>query len=312
MCKKGRYREFNQMGLEAFGSPEPEIDVEIISLLSLYFKKLGLKNINLNLNSIGCSECRKEYNEKLKEYYKPSLEKLCGLCKDRYERNPLRLLDCKAENCKEISKNAPMLLDYLCDDCKTHFDKVCKGLNNLGIEYNIDKMIVRGLDYYTKTVFEFISDNVGTQGTVCGGGRYDKLVSMLGGSEVPATGFALGSERLLMELAGQEIEIPAKAENDIYIAVLGENAADFAMKLVYSLRAEGIKAETDLMKRSLKAQMKYANKTGYKYTVVIGDNEVQNNTVQLKRMSDGIQEEVAIDEIAKKLGSMEENHERKY
>ncbi len=301
--QKGRYREFNQFGIEAFGASGPSIDVEIISIVDTLFKRLGLKNIELNINSIGCPDCREEYNRKLKEFLRPLLENLCYTCKERFERNPLRIIDCKEDKCKQYVKDAPTQLDSLCDECKEHFESLQKGLNNLEINYKIDKSIVRGLDYYTRTVFEFVSSNIGTQGTICGGGRYDGLVELCGGQKTPGIGFALGIERLLMEIESQGIEIPEPESIDIYIASIGDNADKFAEKLVYQLRNAGINTEKDLMSRSLKAQMKYADKLGSKYTVVIGDNEIESNKAVLRNMKTGEQKDVSLDSILNRLKS---------
>jgi len=299
--QKGRYREFHQFGVEAFGSQEPSIDVEIMSMLDMLFTKLGITGLQLNINSIGCPECRSKYNEKLKEYLRPRLDKLCETCRERFERNPLRIIDCKDEKCRELTKDAPALIDNLCDDCRAHFEGVKAGLENLGIKYNIDKNIVRGLDYYTKTVFEFVSNSIGAQGTVCGGGRYDGLVEACGGGKVPGIGFALGIERLLLQMESQGIQIPEPAPTDIYIAAIGERADKYAARLVYELRKKGISAEKDLMNRGLKAQMKYANKLGAIYTVVLGDNEIDENKAKLKKMADGSEEEVNLDLIYEKI-----------
>jgi len=299
--QKGRYREFHQFGIEAFGSSDPQMDVEVISLLYLFFEKLGLKKTGLNINSIGCPVCRKEYNEKLRDYFRPHLEGLCSNCKVRFEKNPLRLIDCKEERCRRISANAPALLDHICDECRNHFEGLKAGLDNLGIEYRIDPGIVRGLDYYTKTVFEFVSENVGTQGTICGGGRYDGLVELCGGYPTPGIGFALGVERLMMELDSQGITIEAPRPLDIYIAAMGDAASRFAQELVYKLRQNNVGAETDLMNRSLKAQMKYADKKGFLYTVVLGDNEIESGKTVLKDMRTGEQKNVSLDSIVDRL-----------
>lgn len=299
--QKGRYREFHQFGVEAFGAPGPEIDVEVISLLYMYFKKLGLKQTGLNINSIGCPSCRQEYHEKLKDYFRPYLPELCGDCRDRFERNPLRIIDCKNEKCRRYVSNAPLLLDNICDGCREHFEGLRQGLDNLGIRYNIDPTIVRGLDYYTRTVFEFVSEHVGTQGAICGGGRYDRLVEVCGGPPVPGIGFALGVERLLMELDAQGVVIDDPPAPDIYIATLGRKATDLAMKMVYELRSYGVQAETDLMNRSLKAQMKYADKKRFSYTIVIGDDEIEANKGVLKDMRTGESKDVSLDSIVDRL-----------
>lgn len=295
--QKGRYREFHQFGAEAFGSPGPAIDVEIISILNMLFTRLGLKGVELNINSIGCPQCRGTYNEKLREYLRPSLEKLCENCKTRFDRNPLRILDCKEEKCKAYTKDAPALIENLCGECSSHFEGLKSGLENLGIAYNVDKNIVRGLDYYTKTVFEFISKNVGTQGTICGGGRYDGLMETCGGPSTPGIGFGLGLERLLMEMDSQGILIPENEGILIFIATIGEKADKYAGNLVYRLRGAGVNAEKDLMRRSLKAQMKYADKLGVTYAVVLGDEEIENNKAVLKNMKSGESKDVSLDSI---------------
>jgi histidyl-tRNA synthetase len=299
--QKGRYREFHQFGAEAFGSAGPVVDVEIISLLAMFFDRLGIRNTGLNINSIGCPVCRAAYNEKLKEYFRPNLENLCGNCRNRFDRNPLRIIDCKEPGCKRFTSGAPALLDNLCEECSTHFEGLKEGLDNLGIAYKVDKTIVRGLDYYTKTVFEFISENVGTQGTICGGGRYDGLVEICGGAHAPGIGFALGAERLLMELESQGIRIAEPPVMDIYIATLGEKASGFAQQLVYKLRSFSVGAETDLMARSLKSQMKYADKKGFSYVIVLGDDEIENGKAVLKDMRNGDHKDVSLDSIVDRL-----------
>lgn len=299
--QKGRYREFHQFDVEALGSPGPSIDVEVISLLSMLFDRLGLKQVSLNINSIGCPECRGAYNEKLKEYFRPNLQQLCQNCRNRFERNPLRIIDCKEERCKVHTKTAPALLDNLCSSCTIHFEGLRAGLENIGIAYNIDKSIVRGLDYYTRTVFEFVSGNVGTQGTICGGGRYDGLVEAVGGPPTPGIGFGLGIERLLLEMESQGLEIPKPPEMDLYVATIGDKAGIFAQQLVYKLRSQGVGAEYDHMGRSLKAQMKYADKMDFSYIIVIGDDEIESNKGVLKNMKTGEQKDVSLDSIVDRL-----------
>lgn len=299
--QKGRYREFHQFGVEAFGASGPEIDVEIISILYMFFEKLGLKQTGLNINSIGCTKCRSQYHEKLKDFFRPNLSQFCNDCKNRFEKNPLRIIDCKNEGCKRHIAGAPKLLDNLCDDCRSHFEGLKAGLDNLGISYSIDPNIVRGLDYYTKTVFEFVSENGGSQGTICGGGRYDGLVEECGGPATPGIGFALGVERLLMELDSQGIQIEEPPAPDIYIATLGQKAVNFAQQLVYKLRGYNVRAETDLMSRSLKSQMKYADKKGFSYTIVLGDDEIEAGKGVLKDMRTGDQKDVSLDSIVDRL-----------
>jgi histidyl-tRNA synthetase len=301
--QKGRYREFHQFGAEVFGSPGPSADVEIISLLSLFFEKLGLGQVILNINSIGCPDCRSEYNKKLKEYFSPHLQQLCRNCRDRFERNPLRIIDCKEESCRVYTKGAPALLDNLCGACAAHFEGLRAGLENIGVNYNIDKTIVRGLDYYTRTVFEFVSANVGTQGTICGGGRYDGLVGTCGGPQTPGIGFGLGIERLLLEMESQGIHIPEPQGMDLYVASIGDKAGAFAQQLVQKLRRQGVGAECDHMGRSLKAQMKYADKMNFSYIVVVGDDEIESNKAVLKNMKTGDQKDVSLDSVVDRLSS---------
>ena len=301
--QKGRYREFHQFGTEVFGSPGPSIDVEVISLLAMLFDRLGLRQVGLNINSIGCPECRSEYNEKLKEYFRPHLQQLCENCRNRFERNPLRIIDCKEERCKVFTKDAPALLDNLCGSCTAHFEGLRAGLENIGTGYNIDKNIVRGLDYYTRTVFEFVSGNVGTQGTLCGGGRYDGLVETCGGQPTPGIGFGLGIERLLLEMESQEIQIPEPSGMDLYVATIGDKAGSFAQQLVYKLRSQGVGAESDHMGRSLKAQMKFADKMGFSYNIVVGDDEIESSKAVLKNMKTGEQKDVSLDSIVDRLCS---------
>lgn len=299
--QKGRYREFHQFGVEAFGSSGPSVDVEVISMLNQLFNKLEIKGVVLNINSIGCPSCRGEYNEKLQEYFKPNLENLCETCRTRYNRNPLRILDCKEEKCKSFASNAPALIDNLCKDCLQHFEGLKSGLENLGIDYKVDKNIVRGLDYYTKTVFEFVSSKIGAQGTVCGGGRYDGLIEACGGNKTPGIGFAVGVERLLLVMESQEIKIPETDNVDIFLVTIGPKADKFAEKLVHQIRCEGFRAEKDLMNRSLKAQMKYADKIGANFVVVLGDNEIESDKAFLKNMKTGEQKEVSLDTILRRL-----------
>lgn len=283
----GRFREFHQLGMELFGSHSPAADAEVIAFVSDFFNTLGLTNISLEINSIGCPNCRKNYHAALKEYFEARKADLCDTCLTRLDKNPLRILDCKSPVCKEIAKDAPIGLDYLCDECREHFEGLKKRLDALGIAYTVNPRIVRGLDYYTKTVFEFVSGDIGAQSTVCGGGRYDGLIKSLGGADQPGIGYAMGIERLLMVLEAQGIQIPKPSPCDLYIASMGENASVFAMKLASDLRNEGFAAESDLIGRSLKAQMKYADKIGAKYSMVIGDNELAEGRAKVKNMSTG-------------------------
>lgn len=290
----GRYREFHQFGVEYFGSQSPSIDAEMIALPWTLYKRLGLKNLTVNINSIGCPKCRKEYNTKLKDYLKPHYEELCDTCKNRFDRNPMRIMDCKSSVCKGIVDGAPLLIDCICDECAAHFDSVKKYLTAMDIPFEIDPYIVRGLDYYTKTVFEITAQNENSNGTICGGGRYDGLVEELGGNPTPACGFALGMERLLLTMQEQSIEIADTDVPDIYVGNIGEENTFFVQKLVADLRDLGIRADRDHLARSVKAQMKFANKLGAKYTVIIGDDEVASGKVNLKNMEDGVQTEIEL------------------
>lgn len=292
--QKGRLREFHQFGVESFGSFGPAIDAEVLSLAVTFLKSVGLTDLSVNINSIGCPECRKKYNDILRDYLCPHLDELCDTCKSRFERNPLRILDCKSEICQKIAADAPRLIDSICDDCREHFDKFKKSLDNIGIDYKIDSGIVRGLDYYTKTVFEIISGPF----TVCGGGRYDGLVEEFGGKPTPAIGFGLGVERLLLRLDELGVTIPDCGNPRLYIAPLGDAAQVAAQELCFKLRTAGIAAETDLMSRGLKPQMKYSDKLGAEYTLVLGDTELETGNIKLKKMETGEQTELTIDKLA--------------
>lgn len=294
----GRLREFHQFGVEVMGADSPSVDAEVISLAMQVFERLNVTGISLNINSIGCKECRTAYNEKLKEYFKPHLNDLCETCRQRYEKNPLRILDCKVKSCKEIYKDAPMLLDNICDDCASHFERLKEYLTSMGIPYQVDASIVRGLDYYTKTVFEIVSKNEGSEGTVCGGGRYNGLVAEIGGPEMTGVGFAMGLERLLLVLESLSL-LPEKQERpDIFIANIGEKADLFVQNLVYNLRNKGICAERDYLERSVKAQMKYANKLGSIYSAVVGDDDIESGCVSVKNMQSGEAVSVPFEELA--------------
>ena len=298
----GRLREFHQFGVECVGAAAPNADAEVISLAGAVLENIGIKNISLEINSIGCPECRKEYHKALKEYFSKNTDTLCDTCKDRLDRNPMRILDCKSPICSEIAENAPVVIDYLCDDCKNHFEAVKANLKAMNIEFKVNPKIVRGLDYYTRTVFEFVSGDIGAQSTVCGGGRYDGLIAQMGGPQTPSLGFAMGIERLMMVLKAQNTELPKAHTCDLFIATLGDNATLKASALCKELRDEGYKAETDICGRGLKAQMKYANKIGAKFTLVLGDNEVENGKASLKNMSNSSEKEINLNELTEELG----------
>lgn len=293
----GRLREFHQFGIEVFGSKEPETDAEVISAASMLLNELGVNGCQLQINSIGCPVCRAEYNKALKEYFRPQLKNMCATCNARFEQNPLRILDCKEEECKKITANAPEILDYLCPDCKDHFKKVQSLLKAQGVKYLINPNIVRGLDYYTRTVFEFVSTEIGAQGTVCGGGRYDNLISELGGAPTPAVGFAAGLERLLMVMENTGATIPEEQKPRVYLAGMDEKSRNKAVELAANLRANGINAEVDLMARSVKAQFKYADKIGAEFVAAIGETELESGAVNLKNMTNGESSAVKFKEL---------------
>jgi histidyl-tRNA synthetase len=293
----GRLREFHQFGVEVFGAAQATVDVEIIALAMELFQQLGIEGLAVRINSIGCPRCRPNYHEVLKSYLSDHLDELCGTCKDRYEKNPLRVLDCKAEGCQPVIKEAPTMLDHLCEECSDHFEDTKRYLKASGFEYTIDPMIVRGLDYYTKTVFEIVSDSIGAQGTVCGGGRYDGLVEECGGPNVPGVGFGLGLERLLLVLESQNIAIPKPGVCDVFFATIGEQARVKAFELVQALRKKGVSSDMDHTGRSLKAQFKYADKLGARFVGTLGDQELTDGKLRLKEMAAGSEETVAFDEI---------------
>lgn len=291
----GRLREFHQFGVECFGTASPLADAEIIALAKSIFDTLGVRDLSLEINSIGCPKCRAEYHKALKEYFASRRDELCDTCKGRLDRNPMRILDCKSPICHEIAQGAPVVIDYLCDECKEHFEKVQKYLDAQNIEYKINPQIVRGLDYYTKTVFEFVSNSIGAQGTVCGGGRYDGLVEELGGQHTASLGFAMGLERLMLLMEAQGCEFPQAEKPDLFIVALGEKATLKAVEIAKDMREEGFSALLDLNQRSIRAQMKYADKLGAKFNVVIGDNEVENKIAKLKNMQTGEETEINLD-----------------
>ena len=299
--QNGRLREHHQFGVELYGSESPSADAEVIALADAFLRSVGLSSLTLNINSIGCRECRAKYNAALKEYIGANLAGMCAQCRDRFDRNPLRILDCKEEKCRVITAGAPKITDFLCEDCRAHFEGVQKQLSRQGIAFSVNPSIVRGLDYYTRTVFEFVSEDIGAQGTVCGGGRYNHLVEEVGGKPTPAVGFGLGLERLIMVLENTDALKAQPERTDVYLAALGDRAAEYVPVLAASLRAEGVKTEFDLMGRGLKAQMKYADKCGARFTVVIGDNELDKGAAALKDMASGESAECAFRDIAAKV-----------
>ena len=293
--QKGRLREFHQFGCEMVGSPDAKADADVISLAKSVMDRVGLQNIKLNINSIGCPTCRANYQKALREYFTPHRDTLCDTCKERLEKNPMRLLDCKSPICQGIAKDAPLIIDYLCEECDAHFKALQKYLSLMNIDFDINPRIVRGLDYYTRTVFEFIAEGIGAQSTVCGGGRYDGLLNELSGKQVPALGFGMGLERLIMTMEQQNCDFMEAKTCDLYIASMGQAAADRAMSLAMELRDEGYFVEYDLMGRGIKPQMKYADKIGSKFVIVIGDSELESGSAKLKNMSSGEQTDIKLD-----------------
>ena len=291
----GRSREFFQFGTEMFGSESPAADATAIALAASVIRRLGLKNVKLHINSIGCKECRPDYRCALVDYYTAHENKLCDTCKTRLDKNPLRLLDCKNPDCAALAKDAPRTVEHLCPACESKFNLLKSSLDAMGIEYVVDPSIVRGLDYYTGVVFEFIAEGIGAQSTVCGGGRYDGLVESLGGPALTGIGFGMGITRIILAMreAGlDKIDVPAPK---LYIAALGERAVIKGLEITERLRREGKYVECDIVGRSLKAQMKYANKIRAEYTLIIGDSEIDAGSAQLKNMADGTQTEVCLD-----------------
>lgn len=295
--QKGRLREHHQFGVEVYGGAGADTDTEVIKLAYTVLKKCGL-SVKLYINSMGCPDCRKKYNEALKGYFADKLDKLCPTCRERYNKNPLRILDCKEEGCKALCKDAPKIIDYLCEDCSAHFKKLQELLADCGVAYEINPFIVRGLDYYTKTVFEFVTTALGSQGTVCGGGRYDNLISQLGGTPTCGVGFGMGIERLLMLMEAENVIIPERENVKLYIATMGDAAYKKAFEIVSALRDKGVKAEVDHAGRGIKAQFKYADKIHAENVVTLGENELASGIAQIKHMADGSLKEVKIDEIS--------------
>ena len=296
--QSGRLREHHQFGVELYGSSSPYADAEVISLAHTFLSSVGIGGLTLHLNSIGCKECRPKFNAALRGYIGDNLDRMCGKCRERFDKNPLRILDCKEEKCREIVKAAPSITDFLCDDCRAHFEQLQGILERQGVPFVVDASVVRGLDYYTRTVFEFVSEDIGAQGTVCGGGRYDGLVEEVGGKSTPAVGFGLGLERLLLVLQNTGRLDAPRERADVYLAPLGERAAGEVPAIAAGLRRAGVSADYDMMGRGVKAQMKYADKSGARFVVVIGDNELESGTAVLKNMDTGEERSVALDDIA--------------
>ncbi len=297
----GRYRQFHQAGVEVFGTAEPSADAEVIALAVDIFAALGLRGLEVRLNSLGCPACRAAYRDRLRDYFRPRLDQACEDCRRRFDRNPLRLLDCKVD--RALAAGAPAMTEHLCDDCTRHFRAVQSYLRALGVRCAIDPGIVRGLDYYTRTVFEVVHPGLGAQSSLCGGGRYDGLVEALGGPPTSAVGFAIGMERLLLALEAEGVTLPKPAGPDVFVAAAGEATRGEAMALTARLRREGLSAETDLCGRSLKAQMKHAGRLGAAFAVVVGEEELARGAVVLRDMARGEQENVEIDRLAERIAA---------
>lgn len=294
----GRYRQFHQFGCEVLGSADPLVDAEVITFAVDLFSQLGLESLSVLINTVGCDNCRPRYQQALKDYFSQYKDQLCETCLERLEKNPLRLLDCKEEACKAVAAKAPTTLDYACDDCKAHFEKVCAYLESVGIKYEVDTTLVRGLDYYTQTAFEVIMNKVGSQqNAICGGGRYNKLVSQVGGDDIPGMGFAAGMERVLLTVEEEGIELPVKQDIDVYVAPLGDAAKEVCFKLVHDLRQQGLIVETDYLSKSIKAQMKTADKAGARYAIIIGDDELAGGNAVVRDMRESTQETIPFADI---------------
>ncbi len=297
----GRYRQFHQFGVECFGAASPEADAEVIALAWEFYHRLGLKNLQLHLNSVGCPNCRPAHRKALQDFLWPHLSELCPTCQSRFEKNPMRILDCKSPVCQAITKDVPTTIDCLCDDCRDNFEAVCRYLDAAGIKYAINYCLVRGLDYYTNTAFEIIMEEIGAQSAICGGGRYNGLMQELGGTPTPGVGFALGMERIFAALAAQNIEVPIETGRDVFVAAIDETADLAAFSFLMQLRKMGIKAEKDILGRSLKAQMKYADKFKVKYTVLLGGAELAAGQVILRNMATSEQQPIALSDAVEFL-----------
>ena len=299
--QSGRLREFHQFGVETFGTTNMMADAEIIAIGYDFIKEMGITDVELQINSVGCPECRGKHREALRNFLKPKFDQLCPTCQERYDTNPMRILDCKSPIDQELVKDAPMMLDYLCDDCREAFEDLKADLDAFGIKYVVNPKIVRGLDYYTKTAFEFVTTKIGAQGTVCGGGRYDGLVEEVGGPSTPGVGWGMGKERILMTMEACGSEIPVPEGTDVFIAFMGDEPKKFALRLMHELREKGIAVQLDVMGRNFKNQFKLANRTGAKKTVIIGENELSSGMLQIKDMESGEQTEVTIGSIVDEL-----------
>lgn len=293
----GRLREHHQFGVEVFGAKAASVDAEIIMLALKLFERLEISGLKLHINSIGCPDCRPSYNAELRKYFTSRKDELCPTCKERLEKNPLRILDCKEKKCRAVIADAPLMVNGLCPACAEHFESLKGYLEEMRIPYEIDPFIVRGLDYYTKTVFEIISDTIGSQGTVCGGGRYDKLVAEIGGQDLPGIGFGMGMERLLLVMENEGIKIPKPRLFDVYFVSMGEEARKKAFALTDELREAGVRADTDHCERSLKAQFKYADKCGAPFVAVIAEDELKAGAAKVRDMRTGEEQNIQFSKL---------------
>jgi len=299
--QKGRYRQFYQYGIENIGNTNPFIDAEVITFAYMFLTKLGLKNFELQINSIGCENCTQDYDKALKEYFTSHLNDLCSDCRKRLEKNPKRVLDCKVKSCKLIAKDAPSMLDYLDEDCSDNFIRVQEFLKQMKVPFTVNPKIVRGLDYYSQTAFEYIDTNLGAQNTLIGGGRYDRLAEQLGGKNLPGIGFAGGFERLLLSMEEEKLSFGKPGNPKVYFVVLGEQARSVSIKLINDLRKNGVSVEFNPDKTSMNAQMKMANKTGAEYALILGEDELKKGKIVKKNLADGEQENIDLDDIVSNL-----------
>ena len=299
--QSGRLREFHQFGIEVFGTPNMLADADVIALGHDFLTEMGITDVTLEINSVGCPTCRAKYRKALQDFLRPHYDELCATCKSRFDRNPMRILDCKSPEDQAIVKDAPLMVDYLCDDCRSAFEELQENLKALDIDFVINPKIVRGLDYYTKTAFEFVSNSIGAQGTVCGGGRYDNLCQEVGGPPIPGVGFGLGIERLLMLMDANGFGIPKPEPVEVFIVTMGDSARKEGLSILHQLHQAGVSAQMDSLARNVKGQFKYAARLGARYTVVIGDDEIARGTVQLKNMDAHEQKEIALADIVSEL-----------
>lgn len=299
--QSGRLRQFHQFGVEIFGTPNMMADADVICLGHDFLEEMGIKDVVLEINSVGCPTCRETYRRALQDFLRPHYDELCDTCKNRFDKNPMRILDCKSQEDQDLVKDAPNMIDYLCDECASSFEEVKGYLESMGLEYTVNPRIVRGLDYYTKTAFEFVSNKIGAQGTVCGGGRYDNLCQEIGGPPIPGVGFGLGKERLLMLMEANGVEIPEAEPSDVFIVTMGDKGRIKGLEILRELHKKGISAQMDTLARNVKGQFKYAARLNAKKTIVIGDEELEKGVVQIKDMDRHEQQEVSFDNILEML-----------